>query len=363
VVDLCDSDADSCGSDADSDNLSPAEVMRQHGIDLFAAADARAQQAAALVAAGKVDKSGQYDWLAKAFAGAPLRPAPWLLRAPAPAGAPRLFRKIVVVLPVRGVAPESEAERGRQLACHAAGLAPASGPPAHITMMLVTDRYWGAAITSKQVEAVRAAVKAAAGRSFLAASDVGGSSYGTVDPEGAFVGLRREMVRAAAAAAEAERPGSSSFGFGSTDGEGEGAIVEWHSSSGLRSAVLPARALADLGGGGGGGGGGAAPPPHHATAWARAQARAGALFWDLRLDGVIVNAQPAPLACNEDVFHALQWCRADNSQTASRVARADHDVAANPMAKIQGVGRKRGKLVAAVLARLRKGERPGVAPQ
>jgi hypothetical protein len=215
-------------------------------------------------------------------------------------------------------------------------------------MMLVTDRYWGAAITSKQVEAVRAAVKAAAGRSFLAASDVGGSSYGTVDPEGAFVGLRREMVRAAAAAAEAERPGSCSFGFGSTDGEGEGAIVEWHSSSGLRSAVLPARSLADLGVGGGGGG--AAPPPHHATAWARAQARAGALFWDLRLDGVIVNAQPAPLACNEDVFHALQWCRADNSQTASRVARADHDVAANPMAKIQGVGRKRGKLVAAVLA-------------
>ena len=63
------------------------------------------------------------------------------------------------------------------------------------------------------------------------------------------------------------------------------------------------------------------------------------------------------------MFHALQWCRADNSQTASRVARADHDVAANPMAKIQGVGRKRGKLVAAVLARLRKGERPGIAPQ
>ena len=57
-------------------------------------------------------------------------------------------------------------------------------------------------------------------------------------------------------------------------------------------------------------------------AWARAQARAGALVWDLRLDGVIVNAQPAPLACNEDVFHALQWCRADNAQTASRVARA-----------------------------------------
>jgi hypothetical protein len=57
------------------------------------------------------------------------------------------------------------------------------------------------------------------------------------------------------------------------------------------------------------------------------------------------------------------WARADSAQTASRVALAEHDIAAQPRRKIEGVGAARGKLVAAALARMRTGLRPGVAPQ
>ena len=93
------------------------------------------------------------------------------------------------------------------------------------------------------------------------------------------------------------------------------------------------------------------------------QARAGALLWELPLARVIVNAQPAPLADNEDLMHALLWARADNSVTASRVARATHAVCAAPQRKIDGVGAVRGKLVAAALVQLREGRRPGQAIQ
>ena len=62
-------------------------------------------------------------------------------------------------------------------------------------------------------------------------------------------------------------------------------------------------------------------------------------------------------------MHALLWARADNGITATLVARADFAIPDQPQRKIPGVGPKRGKLVAAALAQLREGRRPGVAPQ
>ena len=249
--------------------------------------------------------------------GGPFTPLPWCAEARSALKWEQLFWKVAVILSV----PPSLCSN------------PSGGmdsPPAHITLLLSTDRNQGAPYTGRMVAEMEKVVAAFAearrhdGMRAILVEDptCPGLGRAFVDPKGLLATLRAALV--SAVNAEGVRsPYHPPHFFRCTDGNYE-SIDKVHVTRGL----VPSKPLIELDSMRG-------EPP---GTWASEQAAVGRRGWEMPLSGMAVKAQPAPLKCNE-ALHAACLHMDDNNITASWVAKANVRISLGTKAnQVPGLG-------------------------